>query len=267
MTLAVAGGMYRVPPYAYKYPGYIRRRRRSLAHRRLPHVRSRRRSKQLARAKRTKRDLLDDDLYYDDEAEDYPLPPASNQASLEELMAYLLSLYPSLYEPQQPPRLPDYPGYNWYGRDYPEEGYPDEMSVPEWEEPDYGVEPAWEVPAVDWEGAAVPGWEPAFYPEEVEEEGVPYYPAPAKRQMMSMVPGVRRKRYFFPVNREPYTHWGAFVNTQEKRGSYEDAYRRLRELALVLADARTPDSYSEAFQVNTVESMILYRSFAYPYKT
>nr|KAG5704967.1 hypothetical protein BaRGS_022809 [Batillaria attramentaria] len=230
----------RMYPY---YPPYLQRRRRSLAHKRLPHIHSRHRSKALARAKRTKRDLLDDDLYYNEDEGDYDFQPETSDASLQELMGYLLSLYPSLYEPQSPPQQ-EFPGYNWFGQGYPEESYPaPEIPVPEWEEPDYGPEYV-EVP-VGWEAVA-PGWEPAFYPEEMEEES-PYYPAPAKRQMLSFVPGQRRKRYFFPFAREPYTHWGAFVPAQDKR-NYEDAYRRLRELALVLADARKPSSYSDAFE-------------------
>lgn len=235
--------MYRLP-YPYNYPPYLQRRRRSLKpHPRLHHIHSRHRSKELARAKRTKRDLLDDDMYYNGNEEEYSeLPPEISEANLEDLMAYLLALYPSLYEPQTPAEM-EYPGYKWYGAGYPEDSYPaPEVPVQGWEEPELGPEYV-ETPA----GYDVSRWEPVFYPEPVEPQESPYYPAPAKRQMLSFVPGSRRKRYFFPFSREPSTHWGAFVPAQEKR-DYEDAYRRLRELALVLADARNPTAYSDAFE-------------------
>lgn len=233
--------------YGYPYPAgsyYLQRRRRSLARRRLsPSLRRRSVGKQLARSKRTKRDLFDDDLYYSQEGAYEPEPPSQeNQADLEELIAYLMALYPSLYDSEQPRPDSQYPGYPWYAgssASYPEEAYPEYL---EWEEPEYVDVP------VGWEPSPqVPAWEPTFYPEELEEPD--YYPTAAKRQMMSMVPGQRRKRYFYPFAREPYTHWGAFVPSQEKR-DYDDAYWRLKKLAMVLADARQPSPYFEAFDVS-----------------
>lgn len=237
--------------YGYQYPRsyFLQRRRRSLARRRL-HRRNGS-GKQLARSKRTKRDLFDDDLYYPTRQEMPQEDPQDEerQADMEELIAYLMALYPSLYENQQPPRQDStYPGYFWYGNGnsnggYPaaEEGYPE--YTPEWEEPEYLEVPAgWEPNQVE-----APAWEPAFYPEEVEEPD--YYPTPGKRQMLSMVPGNRRKRYFYPFAREPYTHWGAFVPSQEKR-DYDDAYWRLKKLAMVLADSRQPSSYLDALDVS-----------------
>lgn len=61
---------------------------------------------------------------------------------------------------------------------------------------------------------------------------------PIKRQMLSMVPGSRRKRFNYPYSQEPGSHWGAFVES-EKRGQ-EAAYERLYRLARALATRRSP---------------------------
>ena len=243
--------------YGYPYPAgsyYLQRRRRSLARRRLS-GRYQRRSvggQQLARSKRTKRDLFDDDLYYNQEPAYEPQPPRQDsQADLEELIAYLMALYPSLYDSQPRPSLESQypPVYPWSAADS-SAGYPEEAAYPqylEWEEEE--EEPEYMEVPVGWEPSPqVPAWEPTFYPEELEAEP-DYYPPAAKRQMLSMVPGQRRKRYFYPFAREPYTHWGAFVPSQEKR-DYDEAYWRLKKLAMVLADVRQPSTYYEAFDVS-----------------
>lgn len=250
----VAGRM----PYAFTYP-YIHRDRRSPSFRRFrPGLRYHRNigGKQLARTKRTKRDLLDDDLYYNPDSE-YRLPPpydfpqdlADKETDLEELLPYLLALYPNLFEDPRLP-VPEYPpGYAWEGPSYPEvENLPPPPS-PEWEEEPKPVDP-YDAPP-EWEPRLTGPFqaEPELYPEAVESED--FYPTPAKRQMLSLVPGSRRKRYFWPVALEPYSHWGAFVPEQQKRGYYDDAYRRLRELSAVLGDGRKPSSsYLEALEVS-----------------
>ena len=97
------------------------------------------------------------------------------------------------------------------------------------------------------------GYEVEGYPEETEEfweaeeeeedepeleyrsivyDGQPGIFIPVKRQYISMVPGVR-KRNFYPYSTEPEGHWGAFVDTQEKRNE-EAAYERLYRLAQAL---------------------------------
>ncbi|CAG5118361.1 unnamed protein product [Candidula unifasciata] len=60
----------------------------------------------------------------------------------------------------------------------------------------------------------------------------------AKRGMIDYYPPEEEeKRYFFPFNKEPETHWGAFV--PEKR-SYDEAIQRLQRLALALSDNPGP---------------------------
>lgn len=199
-------------PSTYSFPLSYRHRRSLNPRSSVPHILNRHAGKQLARAKRTKRDLFDDDLYYKPEDEYQPLTSSEEaleeeeqkDADLKELVSYLLALSPYEESLQSKPQSP---GYYWYGPSYPEESYPaPELAIPEWEEPD----PVYELPE-RWESQA-PVWQQVFYPREVDEES--YYPTPVKRQMMSMVPGQRRKRYFFPFAREPYTHWGAFVPSQ-----------------------------------------------------
>ncbi|XP_076444942.1 uncharacterized protein LOC143282929 [Babylonia areolata] len=251
---------YGLAPIRYtggSVPYYLQRRRRSLARHRLPHIHRRRRSggKQLSRAKRTKRDLFDDELYYNPDAQlalqravDEEEAREEKQAEVEELLSYLVALYPALYNNNQlPPRGPGpYPGYLWYGSNHPEEeAYPEYPEMEE--EADYEEVPAF---VADVEppppSQLAPAWEPAFYPEEVEEQG--YYPAPAKRQGFPGYPSLRPrlKRYFFPYSQEPYAHWGAFVPAQEKRG-YGGAYRNLKDLAAVLDESRRPSPYIDAF--------------------
>lgn len=279
-----------LPPY---YPPYLidRRRRRSLAHRRTfnhhqghparggtarqPGLGAS--EKELSRAKRTKRDLFDDDMYDNaapaaavNSAQDlvpalYRPDPAlaqaiaeqeaaeENEADMEQLIAYLVALYPALYanrpQAESLAGLSKLPGYMWYGAGYPER----EPHYPAWREDGQEAEPEYvEMSPPEWNAqpvAEAPAWEPAFYPEvsEVEEQDEPsYYPATTKRQMLSFVPGQRKKRYFYPFASEPYTHWGAFVPRQEKRDYYDEAYRRLRTLAMVLADSRQqPSPYGD----------------------
>ena len=79
-------------------------------------------------------------------------------------------------------------------------------------------------------------WQPNFY--EGESNDLRYNPATIKREMLSMVPNWRRKRYFFPFAREPYTHWGAFLPEQEKKSyDYVNAIKRLKTLAMDLVDS------------------------------
>ncbi|XP_076466813.1 uncharacterized protein LOC143298034 isoform X2 [Babylonia areolata] len=285
--------------YLYPADPYYRRRRSLAARARLPHIHRRRHNshseRELSRAKRTKRDLFDDNLYYntdrlydlrerereeqelelereeeeEEEEEEEAEEEAERNAEVQQLLTYLVSLYPALYDNERP--SPQLPAYLWQGARYPEEEVVAEE--PYWAEPTLYEEEEEEEepqpPRVEWgepveqqqqqeeEVMEVPAWEPSFYPEdaalreleeEEEEEEPEYYPAVAKREMLSFVPGQRRKRYFFPFAREPYTHWGAFVPSQQKRQQLyeeqeqerEDPYRRLRELALVLAEERQP---------------------------
>lgn len=328
-------GLYGRQPalkYSYPYPGYygLERRRRSLAphhsqrrymhhvlragaHGRALHqpalapvgvaglpqggkaLRALATEKELSRAKRTKRDLFDDDLYYNAKVPAsrapaaYPVghaPPPElvpalyqpdpqlvealaeqeqeeeNREEVERLIASLVELYPSLFatHPQADLGLANLPGYMWYGAGYPEQSayYPRWRQEEEQGEAGEEVEPEYlEMAPQVWNSRPVlepPAWQPAVYPEQVlqeEEEGEDeepgLYPSLDKRQMLSFVPGQRRKRYFFPFAREPYTHWGAFVPGQEKRENYDQAYRRLRTLALALANSRPQPSPYEAF--------------------
>ncbi|KAL8559474.1 hypothetical protein ACOMHN_037138 [Nucella lapillus] len=256
--LLLNGNQYgrRYPPgYPSSYPSYYtqRRRRRSLVRRgRLPQIDRRRRSgkgKQLARSKRTKRDLLDDELYYNPNTE-YAFQQAvakeeeaeeeeeeERRAEMKELLSYLIALYPALYENQPPPRGSPYPGNMWYGNTYPEERYPGWEGAPEYMET-----------LADWQqpphGQAAPAWEPAFYPEEEEAEE-DYYRAPGKRQRRGGYGGSapHKRALSTPYGQGPY--WGGLAPGSAEERVYEDVYQRLQDLAEVLAEARyQPPVYS-----------------------
>ncbi|XP_067675349.1 uncharacterized protein [Haliotis asinina] len=125
-----------------------------------------------------------------------------------------------------------------------EEGYPQQLTEEDLYEL-YRPEPRYEDEVASLldmyqQAPRVPVYEPYepypaedSYPESFEElEQEPEY-VPSKRQMMSNLPGIR-KRYFYPFSREPETHWGAFI-PQQKR-DYEQAYKRLLALASALSE-------------------------------
>ncbi|XP_046573653.1 uncharacterized protein LOC124281728 [Haliotis rubra] len=125
-----------------------------------------------------------------------------------------------------------------------EEGYPQQLTEEDLYEL-YRPEPRYEDEVASLldmyqQAPKVPVYEPYepypaedSYPESFEElEQEPEY-VPSKRQMMSNLPGIR-KRYFYPFSREPETHWGAFI-PQQKR-DYEQAYKRLLALASALSE-------------------------------
>ncbi|XP_046329510.2 uncharacterized protein LOC124113268 [Haliotis rufescens] len=150
---------------------------------------------EVKRSKRIKRDLLDDiDAYSYGDEEGYP-----QQLTAEDL--YELYRPEPRYEDEVATLLDMYQQAPQVAAYEPYERYPVEESYPE------------------------------TY-EEVEQQEEPEY-VPSKRQMMSNLPGIR-KRYFYPFSREPQTHWGAFI-PQQKR-DYEQAYKRLLALASALSE-------------------------------
>lgn len=189
-------------------------------------------SKNNKRARRIKRDLLDDryygpyelpynsDEYQDPTADTEDVVPLTDEEAdylYKQLVNYLADDYTPEQEEPEPEEgsLDSY--LNGYGEDDNEPYVPyttyndDDVSyVPNVYEDRYQYGP------VDFVGLAKRGM-------------IDYYP-----------PEEEEKRYFFPFNKEPETHWGAFV--PEKR-SYDEAIQRLQRLALALSDNPGPQSY------------------------
>lgn len=71
--------------------------------------------------------------------------------------------------------------------------------------------------------------------EEPEEEYIPVYETPVKRQAgLGFVPGIKRSRDFYPYFLEPGTHFQAFVPQKRTYEDYADAYVKLMQLAAAL---------------------------------
>ncbi|XP_050394176.2 pre-mRNA-splicing factor CWC22 homolog [Patella vulgata] len=203
----------RLPQYPPRSYYNYRRRRSLMRHMKRNGYNS---NKAVKRAKRIKRDLFDDDEYYYPNLVEAPVLEEPGYGELEfypepepevdegDLLAYLLSLYEDGNEVEEPA----YEIENPYERLLEEEAREEEEA----------------------EEAA-----------REEEEEEPVY-VPVKRQMLSTLPGMR-KRYFYPFNKEPQTHWGAFVPEQKR--DYYNAYDRVLRLAKALADQDSyyPDIY------------------------
>lgn len=73
------------------------------------------------------------------------------------------------------------------------------------------------------------------YTDDDEEEYLPLYETPLKRQAgLQFVPGIKRSREFYPYFLEPGTHFQAFVPEKRSLADYADAYEKVMELAAAL---------------------------------
>ena len=83
------------------------------------------------------------------------------------------------------------------------------------------------------------------YEVENDDEYLPWYEAPAKRQTgLGFVPGIKRSRDFYPAFLEPGTHFQAFVPQKRSLEEYADAYEKVMELAAAL---RRQNYYPEVY--------------------
>lgn len=83
------------------------------------------------------------------------------------------------------------------------------------------------------------------YEDDEEEEVLPWYDTPIKRQAgLSYMPGFKRSRDFYPAFLEPGTHFQAFVPQKRSLEDYADAYEKVMELAAAL---RRQNYYPEVY--------------------
>lgn len=229
VSVSSGNGYHRLSPFIDRY-----RRSLSSSRKNTP-------SKNNKRARRIKRDLLDDRYYgpyelpyvqsenpdLNSDSEDF-VPVTDDEAQLmyKQLVNYLANEYtPESQEPEQ------------------EEG-PLDSYLNGYEEDDN--EPY--VPYSTYNEDVVP------YVPSANEENYQYEPLSfvglSKRGMVDYYPfEEEEKRYFFPFNKEPETHWGAFV--PEKR-DYGEAIQRLQRLAMALSDNPGP-YYREILEVRLLQ--------------
>ncbi|XP_041350769.1 uncharacterized protein LOC121369776 [Gigantopelta aegis] len=222
--------------YSNYYPSlYSLRRKRS----------SRRSAKQdsshrtLKRARRIKRDLLDDKALY---LEQYPVQERlpsdeelyemfhSTAQNLQDL-ADLLDLYTEYQVPEAV--APPFVGYD---RDE-YEAYP---AIKQYDGESELYSPGGESELYS------PGGESELYSPGGESEDEMY--TPVKREMLGDMPGFK-KRFFYPSYDEPETHWGPFVTQQKKRADEgrEESYQRLLLLAQALAGDQPSNYYYDGY--------------------